>query len=114
MNASTDNANSNRFSTPEAGQEQLMADLRTVMADAEALLQATVDQGDEKMEAARAKARESLRLVGARMAQTQDSLLLRGQEAIKATRIYVHEKPWSAVAIAGGVGLLAGLILRRS
>jgi ElaB/YqjD/DUF883 family membrane-anchored ribosome-binding protein len=90
-----------------------MADLRMVMADAEALLQATVDQGDEKMEAARAKARESLRLVGARLVQTQDSLLVRSQEAIKATQLYVHEKPWSALAIAGGVGLLAGLILRR-
>ncbi len=97
----------------EASQEQLMADLHLVMADAKALLEATVEQGDEKLNAIRARAQDSLTRVGARIARSQDSVLARGQEAIKATQIYVHQNPWQALAMAGGFGLLVGLILRR-
>lgn len=36
-----------------------------------------------------------------------------GEEAVARMRDFVEEEPWKAVAIAGAVGLLIGLAVRR-
>ena len=97
----------------EVSKEQLMADFKVVVADAEALLQATVNQGGEKIAEVRAKAEESLKVVKARMADAQAALLVRTKEAAKATDAYVHENPWRAIGVAAGVGLVIGLLIGR-
>ncbi len=93
--------------------EQLIADFKAVVADAEALLKATANQGGEELAEVRAKAEESLRVVKARMTESQTALLDRTKEAVKATDAYVHEYPWKAVGIAAGVGLVVGLLSAR-
>jgi ElaB/YqjD/DUF883 family membrane-anchored ribosome-binding protein len=98
----------------DLGQEQLIADFKVVMDDAEALLKATANHGDQKVDELRAKASESLRKVGERITQSQAALLANGKKAAKATDVYVHDNPWAALGIAGGVGLVLGLLMRRS
>jgi ElaB/YqjD/DUF883 family membrane-anchored ribosome-binding protein len=93
--------------------EQLIADFKTVVADAEALLKATANHGGDELAEVRAKAEESLRVVKARMTESQAALLVKTKEAAKATDAYVHEYPWKAVGIAAGVGLLIGLLSGR-
>ncbi len=93
--------------------EQLIADFKVVMADAEALLKATANQGGEKLIEVRAKAEESLRVVQARIAQVQSALLVKTKAAAEATDVYVHEHPWKAVSTAVGVGLVIGLLIGR-
>lgn len=93
--------------------EQLMDDFKVVMADAEALLKATANQGGEKLVEVRAKVEESLRVVQARMAQAQAALLAKTKAAAEATDVYVHENPWKAVASAAGIGLVIGLLIGR-
>lgn len=95
------------------GQEQLIADFKLVVADAEALLRATANQGGEKLDEARAKARESLRAVKLRLAEFEDAMLVKTREAARAADAYVHDHPWAAVSVAGGFGMLLGLLLRR-
>ncbi|MEO8417525.1 MAG: DUF883 family protein [Methylophilaceae bacterium] len=97
----------------EVTKAQLMDDFKVVVADAEALLQATVNQGGEKMAEVRAKAEESLKVVKVRMAEAQAALLARTKEAAKATDAYVHENPWRAIGVAAGVGLVIGLLIGR-
>ncbi len=96
------------------GQEQLIADFKVVMDDAEALLKATANQGDHKLDELRTKARESLRKVSEHITQSQAALLANGKKAAKATDVYVHDNPWAALGIAGGIGLVLGLLIRRS
>ena len=36
-----------------------------------------------------------------------------GEEAVARVRDFVEEEPWKAVAIAGAIGLLIGLAVRR-
>lgn len=93
--------------------EQLIADFNEVVADAEALLKATANQGDEKLAMIRAKAEESLRVMKARMAEAQATMLAKTRAAAKATDNYVHENPWRAIGIAAGVGLVIGLLIPR-
>ena len=99
--------------TDDVSKEQLIADFKVVVADAEALLKATANQGGEKLAEVRAKAEESLRVVKDRMAEAQAALLARTKEAAKATDAYVHENPWKAVGVAAGVGLVIGLLIGR-
>ena len=93
--------------------EQLMADFKVVVADAEALLKATANQGDEKIAEIRAKAEESLKIAKARMADTQAELALKAREAAKAADLYVHKNPWESIGVAAGFGLLVGLLMSR-
>jgi ElaB/YqjD/DUF883 family membrane-anchored ribosome-binding protein len=97
----------------EFTKEQLIADFKTVVADAEALLKATANQGGDELAEVRAKAEESLRVVKARMSESQAALLVKTKEAAKATDVYVHENPWKSVGIAVGVGLVVGLLSGR-
>jgi ElaB/YqjD/DUF883 family membrane-anchored ribosome-binding protein len=97
----------------EFTKEQLIADFKTVVADAEALLKATANQGGDELAEVRAKAEESLRVVKARMTESQAALLVKTKEAAKATDVYVHENPWKSVGVAVGVGLVVGLLSGR-
>jgi ElaB/YqjD/DUF883 family membrane-anchored ribosome-binding protein len=97
----------------EVTTDQLLADLKTVMSDAEALLRATSAQTGEKIQEVRARAEESLRQAKARLSSIEDEALRRAREVADATDEYVRENPWQSVGIAAGIGLLLGLLLAR-
>ncbi len=93
--------------------EELTADFKVVVADAEALVKATANQGGEKLLEVRAKMEESLQVAKARMAQAQTELLVKTKAAAKATDVYVHENPWEAIGVAAGFSLLIGFLIGR-
>lgn len=93
--------------------EQLIQDFKVVVADAEALLKASVGQGGEAMAAARTKIEESLGVARAKLADAQAALVDKTRAAAKATDVYVHENPWKAIGISAGVGLVVGLLIAR-
>lgn len=93
--------------------DKLLADLQTVVADAEALLKATSNQAGEKIQEARAKAEESLAAARERLSGVEEEALRQARELMSEGEEYVRENPWQAVGIAAGVGLLLGLILSR-
>ena len=80
----------------------LMDDLRAVIADAEELLRATADQAGPRVQEARARAEESLRSARERM-----------EGAGRQLDAQVREHPWAAVGVAAGIGLLLGILLSR-
>ncbi len=98
---------------PGTPRENLMADLRTVAADAEELLRATTSQAGEEVAAARARIQESLKVIKERVMAGEKILIERGKQAAKITDQYVHESPWKAVGISAGVGLLVGILIAR-
>jgi len=55
----------------EVTKEQLIDDFKVVVADAEALLKATANQGGEKLAEVRTKVEESLKVAKTRMAEAQ-------------------------------------------
>lgn len=99
--------------SPDVTKEQLIADFKTVMSDAEALVKATANQGGEALATVRAKAEASLAAAKTRMADAEAALLVRAKAAAKATDVYVHENPWKAIGISAGLGLLIGFLMGR-
>lgn len=97
----------------EATKEQLIEDFKRVVVDAEALLKATASHGGDEIDAVRARAEASLKVVKGRLSEAQTALLASTREAAKATAVYVHENPWAALGLAAGVGLLVGLLNGR-
>lgn len=93
--------------------DQLIADFKVVVADAEELLKATANQGGEKLAEVRAKAAKSLMAVKASMMEAQAVMLAKTRAAAKATDTYVHDNPWQAVGIATGIGLVIGWLIGR-
>jgi ElaB/YqjD/DUF883 family membrane-anchored ribosome-binding protein len=80
----------------------LMDDLKAVMADAEELLRATAGEAGPRVQAARARAEETLRNARERL-----------QGAGRELDAQVREHPWAAVGVAAGIGLLVGVLLAR-
>jgi ElaB/YqjD/DUF883 family membrane-anchored ribosome-binding protein len=93
--------------------DRLMKDLRNVLEDAEALLNATAGQAGERIQHARARAEETVRAARERLSTTTEELSERAREAATETDRYVHDNPWQAVGIAAGVAFIIGLLVSR-
>lgn len=94
-------------------QQQLVHDIKSVIADAEEVLNATADQAGEKVDNLRARVNARLHDAKVRLAHAEAVLVDKSKAAAQATDAYVHESPWTAVGIAAGVGLLVGLVIGR-
>ncbi|MEO8360723.1 MAG: DUF883 family protein [Vicinamibacteria bacterium] len=90
---------------------------KSAISDAEDLVKATAAMGDENITRLRAKAEASLRTAKGKLADTQDAIRAKAQDAATALDAHVHEKPWESIgmAAAGGlaIGLLAGIFIAR-
>jgi ElaB/YqjD/DUF883 family membrane-anchored ribosome-binding protein len=92
---------------------QLLADFKALVADAEALLDATENQGGEALAQIRAQAQDSLAQAKSNLMDVQDELTEKAKAVAADADAYVHEKPWQSVGIAAGLGLLIGLLISR-
>jgi len=93
--------------------DQLVANLRRVISDAEDLLAATAGQTDGKMAELRARAKENLAVARDKLADARAAGRERARQAAAATDEYVRDNPWSSIGAAAAVGLLIGVLLGR-
>jgi ElaB/YqjD/DUF883 family membrane-anchored ribosome-binding protein len=98
----------------ETSKDKLINDLKTLVGDAEELLRATTSQAGEKVAVARQKIEQSLVEGKKALADAEKVVFDRAREGADIADDYVRENPWNAVAIAAGVGLLLGLLIRRT
>ncbi|MDR1967847.1 MAG: DUF883 family protein [Burkholderiaceae bacterium] len=93
--------------------DQLVANLRRVVGDAEELLAATAGQADGKLAELRDRARESLTLAREKLADISAASRERARQVADATDDYVHDNPWTSIGVAAAVGMLIGVLLGR-
>ena len=93
--------------------ERVLADLRTLARDSEALLKATAGDASERAHTARQKAAESVAHARDRLHALEAQARERVTAAAHQADHYVHENPWQSIAIAAGVGALVGILLAR-
>ena len=85
---------------------KLAEELRALVRDAEALLRTSTGTASA---AEQKHAETTLAELRDRMATLEDQVGSRAREVDS----YVRDNPWQAVAVAGGVALLVGLIMGR-
>ena len=92
---------------------KLMHDLRVVIDDAQELLRMTADQVGEGAVGVRARVEARLAEATRELRHLQEVAVHGVKAAGEATDEYVREHPWQSIGIAAGVGVLAGLLLRK-
>ena len=85
---------------------KLAEELRSLVSDAEALLRASGSANGAEMQQ---RAETTLRELRTRLSALEEQLTARARDLDS----YVRGNPWQAVAVAGGVALLLGLIMGR-
>ncbi len=85
---------------------KLAEELRTLVDDAEALLRSGLASGGAELQD---RAQDTLEDLKSRLASLEQQLSQRARDVDS----YVRDNPWQAVAVAGGVALLLGLIMAR-
>ena len=112
--------------TIDSTKEQLLANLRRIIADAEELLAATAGGPDadtriaeerrrvrESISSATDTVRESLSSARERMAGADAVMRERARHAANLSDEYVRDHPWSTIGAAAAAGLLIGVVLSR-
>ncbi len=91
-------------------------ELREVLASTEALLAALGNEGGEAIDELRGRLTETIadvkKELGSSFVASAREKIAQARETAATVDEFVQKRPWSAVAIGAGVGLLVGLILR--
>jgi len=91
-------------------------ELRDVLASTEALLAALGDQSGEAIDELRARLTTTIsdvkRQLGSSFVAGAREKIAQARDTVTQVNEFVTEKPWTSVAIAAGIGLLAGLLLK--
>ncbi|HEX7113968.1 MAG TPA: hypothetical protein VF193_02450 [Steroidobacter sp.] len=87
--------------------EHLRRDLYAVARDAEALLKATADLTNDRVQEVRARTEKSLQQALEHLSQN------RLRSVARRTDTYAREQPWAVAGLAAAVGVLIGLMARR-
>ena len=96
-----------------ASSDQLIGEFKALMADAEALIQATEGQADGAIGSIRSKALETIAGAKESISGLEGVLTDKAKEVAQGADDFVHRNPWEAVGVAAGLGLLIGLFIRR-
>lgn len=89
------------------------ADFKTLVHDAQALLQQAAVQTGDKADEMRQRGMAMLDQALDAASNVQGRMLVRGKELAHTTDVFVKENPWRSIATAAGIGLLMGVILGR-
>jgi ElaB/YqjD/DUF883 family membrane-anchored ribosome-binding protein len=93
--------------------EKLVADLKTVSADVQQVLQATAGDARQEMASARERLRQSAERINGKLADLEARAVARTKAAVADGDRYVRDHPWQVVGIAGALGFVLGLALKR-
>jgi len=96
-----------------SGADQLIGEFKALMADAEALIHATEGQHEGAIGSIRAKALETLAGAKESLSGVEGQFAEKAKAAAEGADEFVHRKPWEAVGVAAGLGLLIGLLIGR-
>ncbi|HTN48751.1 MAG TPA: DUF883 family protein [Burkholderiaceae bacterium] len=99
--------------TEQVTKERLMADVNTVLVDAEELLRQAAQASGEQATELRRRAQSAISSAKRRLVDAEHRAVDQAKSAAKATDNWVHEHPWTAVGIAAGIGMLLGLVINR-
>lgn len=89
-------------------------DMQTLVREAQKAFHEASNETGDKANALISKGMALLDDTLTKAQQVQNAALDSGRELVTTTDKFVHESPWRAIAIALGVGLLAGICISRN
>ena len=92
---------------------KMVDDFKSIVNDADDLLQATAKVSGEGFNLARAKFAEKIKTAKASLADAEKLIVEKAKQTATATDEYVKGNPWTAVGIAASIGLLIGFLAAK-
>ena len=89
---------------------RLVQDMKSVVADAEAVLRESAGQAGGKVTELHAAMTARMAAAKDRMFDLEQALLQQARQAARNTNEYVHENPWRSLAVVGGLVFLIGYL----
>ena len=102
-----------KIPTQTGARDQLMADLKNVIQDAEAWLRHGGSLTGEELKAAKAKFERTIINAKDDLIRLEEAVVEKTKAAAKATDEYVQENPWKAVGLGAAFGVVVGLLIAR-
>ncbi len=93
--------------------ERVMADMRTLVADAEDLLKVTANDMSEKAKETRERLAVALERAKESYSEMQDYGIESAKAAARKADEAIRTHPYESVGVAFGIGLLLGALIRR-
>jgi len=104
-----------RTDNPQA-RDIAQQELRDMLASTEALLAALGDQSGDAIDELRTRLTNTItdvkRALGNSFVGSARQKVAQARDTVTQVNDFVVERPWTAVAIGAGIGLLAGLLLK--
>jgi ElaB/YqjD/DUF883 family membrane-anchored ribosome-binding protein len=97
-----------------ASHDALAEELRNVVMQAEALLNALGVDSDAALGSMRQRVYDSIDTAKTRLADIEEQALRARQHATLAIEEWVRANPWTAVAIGAGLGMVIASLLMRN
>jgi len=111
-NANAARANINAASA-NGSLDDANTDVKALVKDAQSLLTAAAALTGNKADELRERGMEMLDVALGKAGKYQDQAVVKGKELAHTADVYVKDNPWRTVAVAAGIGLLAGVLLSR-
>lgn len=84
-------------------------EMRNLIADVEDLLKGVANVGDADVAKLRARVTDTLSSAKDSLREGAESLRVHAGDAATTADTYVRERPWAAIGIAAGIGVVVGL-----
>jgi ElaB/YqjD/DUF883 family membrane-anchored ribosome-binding protein len=99
--------------TTDAQRDGMIADAKSLIGDADGIVESMASASGEKLGALGEKVRATLRLSKEKMTDAQQALAERAKATAQATDNYVRENPWQVIGVATALGVALGLLINR-
>jgi ElaB/YqjD/DUF883 family membrane-anchored ribosome-binding protein len=93
--------------------QKLISDVKVLIDDAEELLRATADQTGERIGELRQRLQRKIEEGRNALTAQENEWRQKAEQARVRSENYLRENVWTTVAMAAGIGMLLGLLLRR-
>lgn len=95
----------------QQSKDKLVADLKLVVDDAQALLKEAMDTSAEGITAVPAYLEERLTAAKGNLQRVKAAIESKARQAKDVTHVYVQENPWKSIAIAAAASVIMSLLL---
>lgn len=93
--------------------DDIVSEFRDLAASLDELLAASGAEGNDALAELKAKAADRLKQAKAAIGKVERGAVQTAKEVASKSDDYVHDNPWTSIAVGAGVGLILGLLIGR-
>jgi ElaB/YqjD/DUF883 family membrane-anchored ribosome-binding protein len=102
-----------RTTATEHSIDDIVSEFRDLAASLDELLEASGVDGSDAIAELKAKAADRVKQAKAAITKIERNAVQAAKDVATKSDDYVHDNPWTSIAVGAGVGLVLGLLIGR-